>query len=63
MSDGSIEQTHIEAFLPDEIQAILDTGEAVIQRNVACEDCDGTGELDRSDDPEFVALIDETEEV
>ncbi|KKL69813.1 hypothetical protein LCGC14_2111130 [marine sediment metagenome] len=58
MPDGSTEETHIEAFLPDELQAMLDRG-AVIQRDVACEDCNGTGELDRSDDPEFVALIDE----
>ena len=59
--DGSTVQTHIEAFLPDELQAMLNAG-AVIQRDVTCEDCDGTGELDRSDDPEFVAMIDEEEE-
>ena len=29
---------------------------------VICEDCDGTGELDRSDDPDFVAMLDETED-
>ena len=30
---------------------------------VICEDCNGTGELDRSDDPDFVDMIDETEDV
>ncbi len=59
MPDGSTVQTHIEAFLPDELQAMLGAG-AVICRNMVCEDCDGTGELDRSDDPEYVAMIDET---
>ncbi len=61
MPDGSTVQTHIEAFLPDELQAMLDAGGVSIHLNVACDECDGSGELDRSDDPDFVAMIDEEE--
>lgn len=61
--DGSGDQTG-ERMASDVIAENYRREEYVVletELGVICEDCDGTGELDRSDEPDFVDMIDERE--